>query len=155
MKPKEQVQAGDIIHINQMFSGIRNNGKDGVVKFIDEGKRIHGTWGEEVLFFDDDWKIIGESNSEVLDFINRRFSEDCDWLTGNCYYFALILKDRFPAGEIYYDTIVGHFVFQLDNINYDWSGVVSTEGYHYYEKWNNFEEYDSLQKARIIKDCLT
>ena len=31
-----------------------------------------------------------ELNKDILDFINRRFpiDKDCDWMTGNCYYFA-------------------------------------------------------------------
>ena len=42
---------------------------------------------------------------EVLEFIRRRFLQDCHWRDGNCYYFALILKDRFPESRIVYDAI--------------------------------------------------
>lgn len=41
----------------------------------------------------------------VKEFIDRRFKADCNWLNGNCYYFALILSDRFPGGTVYYDVI--------------------------------------------------
>ena len=33
---------------------------------------------------------------QILAFIKRRFSQDCNWIDGNCYYFATILKTRFP-----------------------------------------------------------
>jgi len=33
-------------------------------------------------------------------------------------YFAIILKDRFPDGEIYYDVWNGHFIFKLEDIYY-------------------------------------
>ena len=68
--------------------------------------------------------IIMKTNDMVLEFIHRRFPVDCHWLDGNCYYFALILLDRFPIGKILYDVIDGHFVCEIDGVKYDWSGVV-------------------------------
>lgn len=90
--------------------------------------------------------------NEVIDFIQRRFVDDCKWTDGNCYYFAIILKDRFPEGEMYYDVIYGHFVFKYQNEYYDWNGAVRSIGY--LVEWDKFEEYDFLQKERIIKDCI-
>lgn len=88
----------------------------------------------------------------VVDFIKRRFPKDCDWKTGNCYYFALILKDRFPQGEVYYDVINGHFVFGLNGRYYDWDG--KTKASNVVIKWSRFDSYDEAQMARIIRDCL-
>lgn len=90
--------------------------------------------------------------NEVLEFIHRRFKDDCKWVDGNCYYFAVILKDRFPKGEIYYDVIYGHFIFEYKNRFYDWTGIVKLKGFLY--KWNEFDVYDSLQKEVIIRDCI-
>ena len=56
---------------------------------------------------------------EVLEFIYRRFPKDSDWVNGNCYYFSLILQDRFPGGEIYYDVIDGHFLYCYNGKYYD------------------------------------
>lgn len=89
---------------------------------------------------------------EILDFINRRFKTNCNWLDGNCYYFAIILKNRFPLGDIYYDVIYGHFIFKYENYYYDWTGKVNPKGK--LVKWNDFEEYDRLQKACIVRDCI-
>lgn len=89
---------------------------------------------------------------EVLDFINRRFKKDCYWINGNCYYFAIILKDRFPEGKIYYDVIDGHFIFQYKDKYYDWVGIVETNGC--LVEWDKFDEYDSLQKEIIVRDCI-
>lgn len=89
---------------------------------------------------------------EVLDFIKRKFKDDFNWTKGNCYYFAVILKDRFPKGKIYYDVIYGHFVFKYENIYYDWTGIVEVTG-HLVE-WSKFNKYDVLQKERIIRDCI-
>jgi len=91
---------------------------------------------------------------EILDFIKRRFSQDNNWLTGNCYYFAIILKDRFPQSIILYDVISGHFVVEIDHIKYDWGGVVPSNPSQKYVVWNEFEHYDVLQKQRIIRDCV-
>ena len=95
-----------------------------------------------------------ENNDEVLDFIHRRFPDDCRWLDGNCYYFALILQDRF-GGDIYYDVIDGHFACMIAGVLYDWSGIVddSEDDGHRWIAWDRFYEYDSLQFERIVKDC--
>ena len=94
-----------------------------------------------------------DNTDEVLEFINRRFPGDSSWLNGNCYYFALILKDRFPDGEIFYDVIDGHFVFEYNDNLYDYSGITAQDG-GYLVQWSIFDKYDSLQKSRIIRDCI-
>lgn len=89
---------------------------------------------------------------EILEFINRRFPKDSNWLNGNCYYFAQILKTRFPDGTIFYDVINGHFIFRYELKFYDWSGEIQQNGF--FVEWDNFDEYDTLQKQRIIRDCI-
>ena len=92
-------------------------------------------------------------NDKVLEFIHRRFKNDCNWLNGNCYFFAVILKSRFPEGKIFYDVVYGHFVFQYQNQYYDWTGIYkSTDGF--LVSWDEFDKYDSLQKKRIAQDCI-
>lgn len=98
--------------------------------------------------------MAGLTEQRVLEFIHRRFPQDCNWKNGNCYFFAVILKSRFPEGIILYDVIDGHFVTHIDGQNYDWSGVVSDEGKHYYVEWDYFDEYDSNQKKSVIDGCI-
>ena len=88
----------------------------------------------------------------VIEFISRRFPIDSNWTDGNCYYFALILKDRFN-GEIFYDVIYGHFFVRIGNHYYDYNGLVDIKE-RKLVNWKNFDEYDSSQKNRIIRDCL-
>ena len=90
---------------------------------------------------------------KILEFIQRRFMNDCNWVDGNCYYFAIILKDRFPEGKIFYDIINGHFVFKYQDNVYDWNGIYNSEE-EFLVDWENFDEYDSLLKKRIIRDCV-
>lgn len=59
---------------------------------------------------------------EVLEFIHRRFPHDSNWTSGNCYYFALILKDRF-GGKMIYEPIDGHFLVQIGDVCFDYNGV--------------------------------
>ena len=89
--------------------------------------------------------------NDIIDFIKRRFKNDCDWLSGNCYYFALILKDRFPKGQIVYDPVLGHFLFLYQGVLYDWTGAVEKR---FFVPWETFEEYDQLQYQRIIDGCI-
>ena len=90
--------------------------------------------------------------NEVLEFIQRRFKDNCNWMTGNCYYFAIILKDRFPDGKMYYDIVYGHFIFEYQNKYYDWHGAVKSIGY--LVEWDKFGEYDFLRRERIVRDCI-
>ena len=89
---------------------------------------------------------------EILEFIKRRFPNDCNWLDGNCFYFSIILKARFPQGNIFYDVIDGHFLFKYQNSFYDWTGKIKPDGY--LVEWDKFNEYDCLQKQVIIRDCI-
>ena len=77
---------------------------------------------------------------QVLEFIYRRFPDDCHWTDGNCYYFACILKARFEEGEIWYDAVDGHFVFKLEDLFFDWNGS--------YQKINN--SGDDTQRKNIF-----
>ena len=89
---------------------------------------------------------------EVLEFIHRRFPQDCNWTSGNCYYFASILYMRFPDSEIWYDEINNHFVCKISDVFYDWNGVYKSE----YElvRWKDFKDIDILLFNRIIRDCI-
>lgn len=87
----------------------------------------------------------------VLEFIKRRFPNDSNWLNGNCYYFALILVDRF-YGDVYYDLIAGHFVAKIDGAFYDYSGkYMPSEAIVY---WNDYQENDYTHANRIYEACV-
>lgn len=91
--------------------------------------------------------------NEVCDFIKRRFSENSNWLNGNCYYFAIILKDRFPQGRLWYDFIDGHFIIKIDGNYYDWTGQIFPDESHLYY-WTDMPLIDTLLYQRIIRDCI-
>lgn len=91
--------------------------------------------------------------NDIIQFINKRFKNDCDWTNGNCYYFAVILKDRFPEGNIFYDVVCGHFVFEYNNQFYDWSGLYRSNDM-FLVPWNDFDNYDKFQKQRVIRDSI-
>ena len=89
---------------------------------------------------------------EILNFIKRRWKKDANWLDGNCYWFAVILQNRFPFLEIYYLPIKGHFVCG-DGVNYyDWTGVVQLEEIPFL--FSDIEQQDSSCFDRIFRDCV-
>ena len=92
-------------------------------------------------------------NDNVLDFIANRFQIDCDWTSGNCYYFAKILEARFPGGTIYYDVIDRHFIYGYKGNYYDYNGIVEMNG-RKLVAWNRFKEYDINVYKRVIRDCI-
>ena len=92
--------------------------------------------------------------NEVLEFIQRRFPDDCHWLDGNCYYFAAILKLRFPGAVIWYDVIYGHFFVNIDGEDYDWTGIIQRKSDGWCVEWEKMKEYDSNVQERIVRDCI-
>lgn len=100
---------------------------------------------------------MDELEKQVCEFIKRRFFgfDQKYWNTGNCYYFAVILKDRFGF-DIYYDQIEGHFVAgYVNNDNmflFDYNG-------RYYPKDGSILTVSQIQKdnnwwSRLVRDCL-
>lgn len=99
---------------------------------------------------------------EICEFITRRFSKDCDWTTGNCYYFALILISRFPWLNLIYDQVEGHFMageYTKDSlVCYDQKNVTiydyNSKEIKYLWDFNDMKEKDPLLYKRLIKDCV-
>ena len=93
---------------------------------------------------------------EVLKFIQRFKFEAASALEtvfteGNCYYFAIILHDRF-GGEIYYLPIDNHFICKIRNSFYDIKGLVNPEETPI--KWSDMPTYDAALYKRIVRDCM-
>lgn len=104
--------------------------------------------------------LKSDSMKKVLDFIHRRFRDyDCNWTNGNCYYFAVILAERFrnEGAIIYYDTVDGHFVCKIDGVFYDWNGALTFEDEHiekYIKKWSELRKEDPIWSDRIVRDVI-
>lgn len=88
---------------------------------------------------------------EIELFIQRRFPNDSNWCDGNCYYFALILSNRFD-GDIYYDSIRGHFVCKINDKFYDYHGE-----YKDLENlilFNDINSRDEKWYKNLVRDCI-
>lgn len=57
------------------------------------------------------------------------------FLAGYCYYFAIMLKDAFPEGEICWAAPFGHIVFVQNGIPYDIEGVYCGEADAFIPVW--------------------
>lgn len=99
-------------------------------------------------------------DEKILDFINRRFSNcGCNWMNGNCYWFAVILTTRFPRLKIYYDPVEGHFISR-DMIKPDW--YYDFDGAHKLTKEMEKRIYhfatlgniDPIWAARLKEQCV-
>ena len=91
----------------------------------------------------------------IEEFIDRRFPVNCDWLSGNCYFFALILRSVF-SGRIVYDPIDGHFLCYTDGGYYDWTGrrTYSEEYSSKFIDWEIYHRQDPAHWGRIVRDCI-
>ncbi len=91
------------------------------------------------------------NKEEILDFIERRFSTDCNWTDGNCLYFALILKYRFPKLRIWYLPIEGHFITGARGTYYDWTGEIFPDELPILLE--DIEKNDPDWFHHLIRDC--
>ena len=72
--------------------------------------------------------LLTQKHTEVLEFISTitKFDEHGDitnlFTKGYCYGFALMLKQAFKAGQIYWDKYNAHAIFKLGHNYYDIRG---------------------------------
>jgi hypothetical protein len=89
------------------------------------------------------FKILNPSVAEEL------------FLYGDCYYFAIILKERFKDAIIKYLIIDNHFITEIDERMYDIRGDITDSVDHtQLINWNDMKDYDELLYNRIIRDCI-
>ena len=79
--------------------------------------------------------------------------------TGNCYWFARILHDRFlysletPVAMMY-NEIDNHFAVLIVDKIYDITGELPEEEYKNYVDWDDFKHKDTSLFNRIKRDCI-
>lgn len=80
-----------------------------------------------------------------VEYIRNMFS------CGYCYYYAKMLQDAFPGGEICVCYPYGHIVYIYDKIPYDIDGISSADAYDFIpidflgEAINDFRHIDGIQ----------
>lgn len=95
------------------------------------------------------------SSKEILEFIRpfNKVPELVKFFTdGYCYYFAIILVERFGAfSDIMYNPIVGHFGCRINGHIYDVTGIVNDE--QDFVPWDTWER-DSGARQAVIDGCI-
>jgi hypothetical protein len=89
------------------------------IDFINQFVNLKGD--EKVITFIADILFHNGNDIEKSNVISNLFSN------GYCYYFAKILQDAFPGGEICICYPYGHIVYIYNNIAYDIDGISSAE----------------------------
>jgi hypothetical protein len=73
---------------------------------------------------------------------------------GHCYWFAFILSNRFPEGEIYYNTM-NHFIFKYNNRLYDITGDCTDKwDNEYLYSWNEYQKLENgSEHLSLLEQC--
>jgi len=115
--------------------------------------------GIEWSIFKGEFEEYSEDTISPEQFI-KNFKRDWDeaylenvFTNGNCYHFALILKQVFD-GVIAYDVIKGHFIVYIGREFYDITGIVDKKTTGAYYIWDELKNIDPLQYERILSDCV-
>ena len=95
---------------------------------------------------------IMESEKLKINQFIKLFGRDKRYLEGLCYWFAYILKGRFPDGDIWYDPILCHFYFVLNEDTYDVRGCVDLPTTAI--KWSDYQKFDLSDYKRVVKYCI-
>ena len=92
------------------------------------------------------------SSKEILDFIATFKGSEAVFTNGNCYWFAKILKERFPDGDILYNSTFNHFAFDINGKIHDITGIIPEHKDWYY--WDFYKKEDPIHAMRIYRDCV-
>lgn len=84
--------------------------------------------------------------------IKERFPRDSNWTNGNCYLFAVLLREAFPDGTIVYDPIKGHFLYKYHDWFYDYKGLQAEPAVWY--EWEPHKYEDPYHYQHVMRDCL-
>ena len=78
------------------------------------------------------------------------------FMYGDCYYFSIILKERFKdKATIKYLIIDNHFITEINGRMYDIRGDVTDRvDCKQLIDWEDVKNYDELVYNRIIRDCI-
>ena len=84
------------------------------------------------------------------------------FLHGNCYWFAVILKERFRnrLPTIWYDNINNHFYVEMRKVLYDARGAfrpthqLTIDEYDAFYIWEDYKKFDRLHASRITEQCI-
>lgn len=90
---------------------------------------------------------------EILNFIEKRFPIDCNWMNGNCLWFAIILQARFPQSDIYYLPVPGHFVTKIEDKYYDWKGEIEIDVQEPLISLIDLKKKEPDWYQRLMRDC--
>lgn len=108
-------------------------------------------------------------NQEVIDFIHKftsasdvsYFDIEDHFLNGACYWFAVILSNRFKDHRpvIWYDNVNNHFITEIDKVLYDAAGpYIPTDfdhlDYDNFYIWHDYINFDPKHAERITKQCI-
>ena len=98
---------------------------------------------------------------EITNFIHYFLQENeevqSNFLYGNCYWFAVILKQRFQHQHrcyLCYNQILNHFSLGIDDELFDASGLI---GPSYMPHWSDWEDYKIIEPSdsyRVVRDCV-
>lgn len=83
-------------------------------------------------------------------FIKRFAGAKDTFLNGCCYWFTVILRERFSA-EIYYNPIENHFAGKIGDKLYDVTGEIDSSGF---VQWNDYKYVDLVHARRICDQCI-
>lgn len=70
---------------------------------------------------------------------------------GYCYWFALILANRFK-GSIWFNPEIIHFAANIDNNLYDINGLISNQ--KEWINWTDFQINNQNAVESIVKSCI-
>lgn len=73
---------------------------------------------------------------------------------GNCYWFAFILKTRFPEGQIVLNNLINHFAFKVNDKLYDITGCCDNTYEGEWVSWLDYQNTEPTQAHRIMHDCI-
>ena len=92
----------------------------------------------------------------IREWIKENFPHNDNWDEDNCFFFSLILRERFE-GKIYYDVVNNYFITKIGDKFYDYNGEYFCINKCWLVDWEEFQKLNLqvLEKAKkefILKE---
>jgi len=95
---------------------------------------------------------------EVEEFISYFDGTQDNFLHGNCFWFAVILKERFNPWyvcNIMYNPVDNHFAAYIHGMLFDAGGLRPEQcPFDGWRLWEKFEKEEYIEARRIYRDCV-
>lgn len=96
---------------------------------------------------------MSSPSTEVLRWIGKFKGATATFTEGCCFWFAMLLRERYGA-DIWYAATTGHFIGKIGDYFYDVRGVFTPDADENLFSWDELQKDDEVWASHLKRDCI-